>query len=222
MPKGGTRERKREFFDLVFSALNLTPPPVRSSALLSLIFSVRTCVADFLFSIVDLALAISRRARTTFSSNRIGPDPGRRWAPLGAIVVASIFFNGTVMALSLPTMHFDALVNTSLVQVPGSLQNDDAKPVAPNFEMTLCGNVEKGAGYVPLSKCDPDTRLSLLRYLVFVTFSTVGYGDIVPATPFSRAALSVTQLMWSLLIAATFGIIVDRLVESTKSDYSKE
>jgi hypothetical protein len=62
---------------------------------------------------------------------------------------------------------------------------------------------------------DPDLRFINLLYFSFVTLTTLGYGDVTPATPFARALAylqAVTGTMYiALLVASLVGSFRDRL-----------
>jgi hypothetical protein len=61
---------------------------------------------------------------------------------------------------------------------------------------------------------DPDLRFLNLLYFSFVTLTTLGYGDVTPATPFARALAylqAVTGTMYmALLVASLIGSFRDR------------
>ena len=61
---------------------------------------------------------------------------------------------------------------------------------------------------------DPDVRFISLLYYSFVTLTTLGYGDITPATPFARALAylqAVTGTMYiAILVASLIGSFRNR------------
>lgn len=65
---------------------------------------------------------------------------------------------------------------------------------------------------------DPVRRRALLSYFSFVTITTVGYGDVTPATPVTRVLASLEavlgQLYLAILVAGLIGIRVGRRIDS--------
>lgn len=76
-------------------------------------------------------------------------------------------------------------------------------------------------GGLPAELADPARRPPALTYFSFVTLTTAGYGDIVPATPLTRilAALEAVlgQFYLAVLVAGLVGIRVSRRSDSDSS-----
>jgi hypothetical protein len=68
------------------------------------------------------------------------------------------------------------------------------------------------SGSLPAELADPVSRPSALTYYSFITLTTVGYGDVLPATPLARilAALEAVlgQFYLAVLVAGLVGIRV--------------
>ncbi|HUY91414.1 MAG TPA: potassium channel family protein [Pirellulales bacterium] len=79
---------------------------------------------------------------------------------------------------------------------------------------TLHAHSFHGRGELAAELADPVRRRSALTYYSFITLTTAGYGDLTPATPFTRilAAMEAVlgQLYLAILVAGLVGIRVSR------------
>jgi len=65
---------------------------------------------------------------------------------------------------------------------------------------------------------DHDRRLFLLTYFSFVTLTTVGYGDIIPATDAARGLAMAETVVGQFYIAVLVAEIIGKRVSQTISD----
>ena len=66
-----------------------------------------------------------------------------------------------------------------------------------------------------------DEKLPELAYYSFVTLTTLGYGDITPATPYARALSNLEaifgQFYIAILVAALVGIYIANRIDPKSS-----
>jgi hypothetical protein len=83
---------------------------------------------------------------------------------------------------------------------------------------TLQPHSFQAAGHLDQQLADPAQRRSTLVYFSFVTLTTAGYGDVVPATPLTRTLAMLEALLGqfylAILVAGLVGIRVSRRGDS--------
>ena len=73
------------------------------------------------------------------------------------------------------------------------------------------GDIQDGFASIPRS-----------MYWAIVTVTTVGYGDIVPATTFGKFIASIMMLLGYAIIAVPTGIVTNELVTAEKNEQDRE
>jgi hypothetical protein len=68
----------------------------------------------------------------------------------------------------------------------------------------------RGPDELPSQLADPEHRRMVLTYYSVMTLTTVGYGDIVPATPPARALACVEAVVGQFYIAVVMALLIGR------------
>lgn len=199
------------------------------------LLATRYCIADFVFSVIDLIRVVTGNTRIDTSQwsgmwagKIVGPTVDRKYWLRGWGVFLLFIFVFLVSVHSLHYFRLDALVNDALVTV----LPEETKPAVADAQLKdkpmfidgiyvgigakgcRRGNVDLG-GWIKLSNCDQDTSASIWKYFAFVSISTIGYGDVIPANAQTRLLIIGAQFFWGIIMSAGIGVFVDRLIKWT-------
>jgi len=146
------------------------------------------------------------------------------------VTVSVIFFDGskilTIISFFLNTLFF-IIVSVALVSHVSSAKKVDASTLLCAINSYLLIGITATLLFVILDTFAPASfaqmeadkeDISSFIYFGFVTLTTLGYGDISPATPLARSLTTFTVLTGQLYLVIIMAFIIGKFLNTKASD----